>query len=148
MTLLSGIINTNKFNMTRCKIYEFSYTNLGSPQEKPMVINPLIVFSAIDQNRRIHGLDIRLLRNKESFIDDLQKFYYNGDTISSMEVNHPHAFSFRILRAIFKRNPDIESAWRVYNPLYMKNVNNINITEARYKIKEFNKVYINNMGVL
>ena len=64
-----------------------------------------------------------------------------------MPPEHPHAFSFRILKALFLRNPDIETAWRQYNPLYMKHIKDINTEEAIQGLKDFIKVRNTNMGV-
>jgi hypothetical protein len=149
MNLLTGKIGGNEFpKMIRGNFYEFSYVNMESPQTQPLVLNPLIVFSAIDTNRRIHALDIRLLRNPSVFFEDYKKFYCTGNELKKFAPEHKYAFSFRILKALFKRNPDIEDAWRVYNPIHMKSINHINIEEVNNKLTELNKVYINNMGVL
>lgn len=149
MELLSGNIGGINFpNMVRGNFYKFTYDNLDSSMVKPMVINPIIVFSAIGRDRRIHGLDMRVLRNPYVFLEDYQKFYFRNGTMRDMTPEHPHAFSFRILKALFNRNPDVETAWRLYNPVHMKRINCINIEETTQELKEFNKVRNSNMGVL
>jgi hypothetical protein len=150
MDLLSGNIGGINFaEMKRGHFYMFSYANMQSNMNEPMVVNPIIVFSALDRNRRIQGLDLRILRNHDIFLDDYEKFYMKDGKIKVMyKPEHPHAFSFRILKALFLRNPDVEQAWRVYNPLHMKGIKDINIQETRQEMRNFHKVRLNNMGVL
>ncbi len=133
--------------MKRGFFYKFTYGNLESTMKKPMLINPIIVFSAIDRDRKLHGLDMRVLRNPYIFLEDYEKFYFKNGTMSDMSPEHPHAFSFRILKALFKRNPDIESAWRQYNPIHMKHIKDINMEEATKELHDYNKVRNSNMGV-
>ena len=148
MDLLSGNIGGIDFpNMKRGRFYKFTYTNMESSMEKPMMVNPVIVFSAIDRNRRIHGLDLRVLRNSTIFLEDYQKFYFKNGTIKDMSPEHPHAFSHRILKALFLRNPDVSDACRIYNPLYMKGIKDINMDEVNAELREFNKVRNTDMGV-
>ena len=149
MDLLSGNIGGIDFpQMKRGRFYEFSYVNITSEMQIPMILNPIIVFSAIDRERKLHGLDLRVLRNPFIFLEDYQKFYFKNGTMNAMYTpEHPHAFSFRILKALFKRNPDVESAWRTYNPLFMKHIKDINIDETIKELHEFNKVRNSNMGV-
>jgi hypothetical protein len=150
MDLLSGNIGGVNFQeMKRGHFYKFSYPNMQSTMQEPMVLNPVIVFSALDRNRRIHGLDLRILRNSEIFLEDYEKFYMKDGKIKEMYTpEHPHAFSFRILKALFLRNPDVENAWRIYNPLHMKAIKDINIGETQQEMRNFHKVRLNNMGVI
>lgn len=150
MDLLSGNIGGSNFpNMKRGYFYTFSYPRLQSSMKDPMVLNPIIVFSAIDENRRIHGLDLRILRNSNVFLEDYQKFYFKDGKMNDMYTpEHPHSFSYRILKALFKRTPDVEKAWKIYIPNYMRGVRNINIDETRDELSKFNKVRLTNMGVI
>jgi hypothetical protein len=150
MDLLSGNIGGIDFpQMVRGNFYKFSYVNSNSKMQDAMMLNPIIVFSALDRNRRIQGLDLRVLRASEAFLEDYTNFYFKDGKMDVMFTpEHPYAFSHRILKALFKRNPDVESAWRIYNPLYMKNIKGINIDETKEELKEFNKVRVKNMGIL
>jgi hypothetical protein len=150
MSLISGNIGGVDFkHMLRGYFYKLSYINMQSGMKKPLIVNPIMVFSAIDSNSRIHGLDIRVLRNPYVFLEDYEKFYCVDGTIRNMQPEHPHAFSFRILKALFLRNPDIEAAWRIYNPLYMKNIQDINIEDTIRELKyNKNKVHTKEIGVI
>jgi hypothetical protein len=150
MELLSGNIGGINFpEMKRGNFYTFTYGNMDSDMKEPMILNPIIVFSALDKNRRIQGLDMRVLRNPFIFLEDYEKFYFKDGKMSAVYTpEHPHAFSHRILDALFKRNPDIQKAWRIYNPLHMKHIKDINIEQTRQDLRDFNKVRISDMGVL
>lgn len=149
MELLSGNIGGINFpEMKRGNFYTFTYMNLSSDMKKPMVVNPIIIFSALDKNRNIHGLDLRTLRNPFAFLEDYVNFYFKDGKMNSMYTpEHPHAFSHRIVPALFKRTPDSKDAWRIYNPLYMKHIKDINIDQTREELRNFNKVRISDMGV-
>ena len=150
MDLLSGNIGGTTFpNMKRGYFYSFSYLNISKESKKPTVINPILIFSAIDENRRIHGLNLRILRNHDIFLEDYTNFYFKNGTMNEMFTpEHPYAFSHRILKALFKRNLDVLDAWKSYIPTFMKNIKDINIEEAKSQLSNDNKVHLNNMGVI
>ena len=149
MELLSGNIGgVNFHSMKRGYFYKFTYENLDTQMKKPMMLNPIVVFSAIGRDRKIHALDLRVLRNPYIFLEDYAKFYFKNGTMGGMAPEHPHAFSFRILKALFLRNPDVESAWRQYNPIHMKHIKDINMDETTQELRDFNKVHNSNMGVI
>jgi hypothetical protein len=113
----------------RGMFYEFIYADVYSPMKTDQVMNPVIVFSHMDTRRFYNGVNIRLLAHPEFFIEDYKNLFVNGDTIKYMKT-HPLAFSERAL-GVFKRNPDVYNAWRTYNPIFMKNVNPINIDDIK-----------------
>jgi hypothetical protein len=148
MTLLTGNIGGGAFpRLQRGELYSFKYANLDSQMTDSMVLNPIIVFSAMDNGNKMHGLNIRTLRNPSVFLEDFEKFYYKDGTMISMQPEHRYAFKYEILKALFIRNPDVQKAWRIYNPLYMKNIEHINIQEARSKLQEPIRVRVSDTGV-
>lgn len=147
--LITGNIGGINFpQMKRGEIYEYSYINLRSHNAEPAVLNPLVVFSAIDDNGKIQGLNIRLLRNQHIFIEDFKSYYYkNGKMLYMDQPEHKFAFSHKVLNFLFKRNPDISNAWRLYDPKFMRNITNINIDNIEHYLDMNIKRNINNIGV-
>jgi len=145
MQQLSGNIGGDKFpQMVRGEIYTFTYTNYDSEMKNSMITNPVMIFSSMNQNRRLEGLNIRSVRNPTVLLQDFEKFY---GKINNMQPEDKTAFQFRILKAIFLRNPDILKAWRNFNPLWMKDIKHINIEEAQELIMKPIQVRISDMGV-
>ena len=100
MTLLTGNIGGGTFpRLQRGELYSFKYANLNSQMPESMVLNPIIVFSAMDNNNKMHGFNIRTLRNPNVFLEDFEKFYYKDGKMVSMQPEHRYAFKYEIIKS-------------------------------------------------